>query len=33
VRAAGYRDPIGLEFLPQNDDAAAAVKAVLALVG
>lgn len=32
VRAAGYRDPIGLEFLPQNDDAAAAVKAVLALV-
>ena len=31
VRAAGYKDPIGLEFLPLNDDAPAAVKSVLAL--
>lgn len=32
VRAAGYRDPIGLEFMPQNDDAAAAVRATAALI-
>ena len=31
VRAVGYRDPIGLEFMPLNDDAPAAVKAMLAL--
>jgi hydroxypyruvate isomerase len=31
VRAAGYRDPIGLEFLPLNQDDAKAVKDLLAL--
>jgi hydroxypyruvate isomerase len=31
VRAAGYRDPVGLEFLPLDQDDARAVAAMLAL--
>jgi hydroxypyruvate isomerase len=32
VRAAGYRDKIGLEFMPLDQDDARAVKDMLALV-
>ena len=31
VRAAGYRDAIGLEFMPLDQDDARAVEAMLAL--